>query len=418
MSTETKSWTPEELTAHIERVCGSAVLKALEPLQKTVTDHGTWIGSAQQRSTSDDPAAQRTIETKGLVVGGIIASIAARKVLGCDILKYAKGEVKAPNGSIVRAQTNEVIKALEASTITDGGALVPEEVSSDFIDLLTPRAVIRSFGTPVMPMSSGTMTIPKLNAAASAFYIGESRDAVKSQQSFGIKKFTARKLAALVPISQDLIRRGGPRVNSLVRNDTLRAVALKEDVTFIRSQGTEFTPKGLRYLAAAANVLTQTGGSGYDLDDVTFDLGRLLLALEEANVAFTNPGWIFAPRVAMYLMTVRDGNGNYAFRAEMLTGKLWGYPFKKTTQVPRNLGGGGNESEVYLADFDDVAIGQTLGLDVAVSTDASYKDDNGDLVSAFSLDQIVMRVLTEHDLALRHDESVAVLTGVQWAPGA
>lgn len=411
-----KSWTPEQLAKHIADICGPVVTSMLEPLQKQLTDHGSFISASQSRANHDDPAAQRTIETKGLMVGGIIATMAARKVLGCDVMKYAKGEVKGPRGALIKAQPMEVIKALEASTITDGGALIEDEVSSDFIDLLTPRAVVRSFGTPVMPMSSGTMTIPKLTAAAAAYYIGESKDAVKSQQSFGIKKLTARKLAALVPISQDLIRRGGPRVNSLVRNDTLRAVSLKEDVTFIRSQGTEFSPKGLRYLASAANVIAQTGGASYTLATVTADLGNLLLALEEANVAFTNPGWILAPRVAMYLMTKRDGNGNYAFRAEMMTGKLWGYPFRKTTSIPRNLGSG-NKSEIYLADFDDVVIGQTMSLDVAVSAEASYKDENGDLVSAFSLDQIVMRVLTEHDLALRHDESVAVLKDVEWAPG-
>lgn len=415
-----RSWTPEQLLGHIKEVCGSIVTEKLDALQKTVTDHGTWITSQNKNANNGgmgDAAYQRTFEQKGLVVGGIIAAAAAHKVLGCSPLEWAKGTIKDQHGNLIKAQSMDVIKALEASSVGGGGILITPEYSEDFIDLLTPRAVLRSFGVPVVPMTSGTMNMSKLNSSASAYYVGENKDMVKSQQSFGAKKLTARKLAALVPVSNDLIKRGGPKVNQIVRNDTLRAVALKEDVTFIRAVGTEYTPKGLRYLAAAGNILTQSGGSSYTLDTVTFDLGQMLLALENNDVPFTNPGWIFAPRTAMYLMTVRDGNGNYAFRSEMLTGKLWGYPFKKTTQIPINLGSG-NKSEIYVADFDDVLIGQVFGIEVAISTEASYKDENGDLVSAFSLDQSVMRVITEHDIILRHDESVAVMTEVEWQPTA
>lgn len=403
-----KSWSPEKLATFIKSTCGPIVAEALEPLQKQVTNYGAWIDGAKSQQNRVQLAS--TQEMKGLLVGGLIAALAG-----------AKGDHEKAIANLKKDERNKetnapVLKALEASTETSGGVLVQEQVSTDFIDLLTPRAVVRSFGTVVLPMDSGGMTVPKLTAASTAYYIGENRDATKSQQSFGTKRLTARKLAVLVPLSNDLLRRGGPRVAQIVRNDALRSAGLKEDVSFIRSIGTEFTPKGLRYQAAAANVLTQTGGGTYDLDSVTGDLGMMILALEEANVGFSNPGWIMSPRTAMFLMTLRDSLGQYAFRAEMLTGKLWGWPFKKTTQIPNTLGSS-SESEIYLADFDDVVIGDTMKIEVAVSTEASYKDELGDMQSAFSLDQTVMRVLMEHDIVLRHDESVCILQGVQWTPG-
>lgn len=404
-----KAWTPEELAAHIKTICGNVVAEKLEPLNKRVTDYGNWIDGAKS-SNPMAPVLARTSEMKGLLVGSIIGALALSKGDVDKSLSLLNKDGKEKNA--------DVIKALEASTATAGGVLVQEEVSSDFIDLLTPRAVVRSFGTVVMPMTSGGMTVPKLTSASTAYYIGENKDAVKSQPSFGMKKLNARKLAVLVPISNDLLRRGGPRVAQIVRNDALRSAALKEDVSFLRGVGTEYTPKGLRWQAAAANIIAATGGSSPTLESVTGDMGNLILQLEEANVAFSNPGWVLSPRTAMYLMTLRDSLGRFAFRDEMMTGKLWGWPFKKTTQIPRNLGTGGDESEIYLVDFDDVIIGDTLRLEVAVSTEASYKDENNDLVSAFSLDQTVMRVLLEHDIVLRHDESVGVLTSVPWAPGA
>lgn len=395
-----KAWTPEQLAQHIKDICGAAILERLEPLNKRVTDYGNWIDG--HKTAPAGPVAPLRTE-KGLLFAEVIAAIAA-----------GKGDLeRALSGAKTAKRSEAVIKALEASTMAAGGVLIDTEVSSDFIDLLTARAVVRSFGTTVLPMESGSMQINKLTAGSTAYYIGENQQATKSQQAFGMKKLSAKKLSALVPVSNDLIRRAGAKTSALVRNDALRSVALKEDLTFIRAQGGDYTPRGLRYLAAAANILTANGT--VNLANVTLDLGRMLLTLEEANVAFGNVGWIMAPRTAMYLATVRDGNGNYAFRDEINTGKLWGYPFKKTTQIPRNLGSG-DKSELYLVDFDDIVIGQTLGVEVAVSTEASYKDENDELVSAFSLDQTVMRLITEHDIQTRYDESIAVLTDVTWAP--
>jgi HK97 family phage major capsid protein len=421
MSDKNKAWTPEQLANHIKEICGPIVAAALEPLNKRVTDYGNWIDGAKGAGGIPHAVGRSAMtpealaKNKGLVFGGILASLAASK---CDLekaVKHAKEIQTKARSDEDKAMNGEVVKALEASTGAAGGFLIAPEQSEDFIDLLTPRAIVRSFGTPTVNMDTGTMQISKLNAASTAYYIGENRDATASQQDFGMKRLTARKLAVLVPISNDLIRRGGSKVNTIVRNDALRSASLKEDVTFIRSQGTEFTPKGLRYLAAAANVLAATGGAP-TLAGVTFDLGRLVLALEEANVVFANPGWMMAPRTKQYLMTVRDGLGNYAFRAEMLTGRLWGYPYKTTTQIPKNLGAG-TESEIYLVDFDDIIIGQTLAVEVAMSTEASYIDPtDGQLKSAFSQDQTLLRVLMEHDIQARYDQSISVLTEVTWAP--
>jgi HK97 family phage major capsid protein len=397
-----KSMSPQALLDKVKEICGQVVADRLEPLQKRVTDYGSFVEGARSALTAKIAAP----ETKGLLVAGIVGALAG-----------AKGD---PERAVTMLKKNEkdnaeIIKALEASELQTGGVLINEQVSTDFIDLLTPRAVVRSFGTTVVPMDSGGMTIPKLTAAASALYIGESQDPTPSEQTFGMKKLTARKLAVLIPISNDLLRRGGPRVSTIIRNDALRSAALKEDLAFLRYTGTEYAPKGLRYQAAAANVISQTGSSSYDLDSVTADLGNLILLLENANVAFTNPGWVFAPRTAMALMTIRDANGQFAFRNEMLTGKLWGMPFRKTTQIPTNLSG--SQSEVYLADFDDVIIGDTMRLEVAVSDVAAYVDADDQMRSAFTRDQTLMRILAEHDIVARYDESIAVLDSVVWTPG-
>jgi len=267
-------------------------------------------------------------------------------------------------------------------------------------------------GAVTIPMATGTLNIPKLAGGGSASYIGENTDIPKTQPSFGTVQLTWKKLAAIVPISNDLLRFSSPAADMIVRDDLVAAMAQREDAAFIRDDGQNNTPKGLRSWASSVNNVIPANATA-SLDTVTTDLGKLVLALKQANVRFIRPGWLMSPRTEMYLLTLRDGNGNYAFRPEMLAGRLFGYPYAVTTQIPENLGGGnGNETEVYLVDFADAIIGESTQLIIDASTEASYID-NG-LKSAFSLDQTVIRVIAEHDFAMRHEESVAVLTGVTW----
>ena len=87
-------------------------------------------------------------------------------------------------------------------------------------------------------------------------------------------------------------------------------------------------------------------------------------------------------------------------------------PFKVTSQIPRNLGGG-TETEMYFCDFADVIIGETTSILVDVSDVAAYHDGSN-VVASFSLDQTVIRAIIEVDLGVRHAESVLILDTLKW----
>jgi hypothetical protein len=69
---------------------------------------------------------------------------------------------------------------------------------------------------------------------------------------------------------------------------------------------------------------------------------------------------------------------------------------------------------VYFADFADVVIGEATTLLVDASTEAGYYDGSSQQ-SAFTLDQTVIRAIQEHDMAVRHAESVAVIKDCSWS---
>lgn len=310
-----------------------------------------------------------------------------------------------------------VSKALSTTPGSAGGVFVPADWMDEVLGLLRNKSAVRQMGARTVPMPNGNITMTKQTASSIAEYVGENMGQKASQPAFGTMSLVFKKLRVTVPLSNELIAFSKPNALEMVRDDIVSAMRLKEDSAFLRGLGTQFSPRGLRYWTPAANIIP--ANVTVNLANVTADLAKPILQLEYANVAFSRPGWIMNPRTAAYLMTVRDANGNFAFRGEMasrpgINGTLWGFPYVTTNQVPRTLGAGTNESEIYFADFADVIIGESSDVQVDVSKEAAYLDESGNLVSAFSNDQTIVRAIARHDLGVRYDESLTVLTGVLW----
>lgn len=329
-------------------------------------------------------------------------------------LAAAKGDPERAAKLAAKWGDEELSKALSESDFAEGGAIVPDEYVAEVIDLLTAKAVVRSLGVQTAPMNSGSLTMPYLSSGSTASYVGENENITKSQQQFGQLQLSAKKLAALVPISNDLLRDASPSADTIVRNDMVRSMALREDLAFIRDDGTQNKPKGMRYWADAGNVFARTqSGVESTLAEITADLGKAVRLLEEANVALDRPGWIFTPRTKWHLMTIRDGNGNLVFEPEMRGGTLLTYPYRTTTQIPNNLGAG-DESEVYFADFSGLLIGENTQLIIDVFAGGAYYD-GAQVVSGISTDQTVIRAIARHDFGARYrGKEIVVITNVDW----
>lgn len=312
-------------------------------------------------------------------------------------------------------ETGQIVANQEQSTNVKGGFLINTAYSSDFIDLLRPRVVVRKLGARSIPMPEGNLTMRKKTQGTQAGYVGERTPAPTTDVRVDSMTMSAKTLRALVPITNQLIRRASMGVVAMVRDDLLEGVAIKEDAVFIRSPGDDVTPKGLLALMPAGNKLAMTANP--TLATVTNDLARLRLRVINANVPMISCGWIMSPRSKMFLETLRDGNGNIAFPEIGANGTLYGYPIGMTTSVPDNLGAGGNESEIYFGDFSQLLIGDTETVTIASSDTAAY-DDGGTIRSAFSNDETVVRLIAEHDTGTRYAVAFAALIGVTWAPGA
>jgi HK97 family phage major capsid protein len=313
-------------------------------------------------------------------------------------------------------ESGQIVANLEQSTSTKGGFLVDTVYSRDFIGLLRPRVVVRAMGARIVPMPEGNLSLRKKTGGTTAGYIGERTNIPATGLTVGMNNLSAKTLAALVPISNRLLRRSSLEVDAMVRDDLTESVGIKEDQQFLRGAGSDLSPTGLLYLIAAGNKINATALAGLSLAEkiqaVRGDLSRLRLKVINANIPMTNCGYVASPTTIEFLANLTDGNGNKAF-PEVERGLIGSYPYKTTTSVPANLGAGGNESEIYFADFAQVMIADTYNLTIATSTEASYDDGDG-MKSAFQTDETLIRIIEEHDIGMRYDTAGAVLQAVAW----
>jgi len=305
---------------------------------------------------------------------------------------------------------NDIALAMGTAPVGDGGFAIPTNYVPDLIELLRPRAVLRSLGVRTPPLVNGNMTLPRLTGGSTANYTGENVNIPPSQLSGDQLQFQAKKLTVLVPLSNELLRWSDPSAESMIREDIVQAVATKEDIQFIRGTGSQTAPTSIDEVMAAGNKIV--ANPTVNLQNVDLDLNKCILALLNADVMLSNPAWIFAPRTWAFLESLRDGNGNRAY-PELRDGMLKGYPIRQTSQVPTNLGVGTDESEIYFANSGDLVIAQDNRFEVSASNTAAYHD-GANVVAAFSLDQTVLRLITHHDFNIRHPESAAKLEQVTW----
>ena len=307
-------------------------------------------------------------------------------------------------------------KALAAGTTSAGGAVVPTDYINELIELLRSTAVVRAAGARTMPMRNGNLTIPRQTAAATASYVGENANIPSSQQTFDQVTLSAKKLAALTAVSNDLLRDSDPSADLIVRDDLVQVMALREDLAFLRGDGTSNTPTGLANAMVAGNKFA--ANATVNVGSVLIDIQKLISTVKSANVMIVNPAWFMTTRTESYLKSLRD-TGQWVLRDEMLRGTLMGYPFFVSNQIPENLdfttNGTDDETEITFAEMSQCIIGDSMNVELEVFPGGAYYDTaTTSLVSGISADQTIIRTISRHDFALRHTEAAAMLRGVDW----
>ncbi len=321
-----------------------------------------------------------------------------------------------------RAAPGALAKALAEATDSAGGYVVPVEVASDIARMVRARSAVVQLGPTVVPVRK-ELDLPALSSGAAAYYTAENAAIAVSGETFTVAlALRPKALAAMVPVSNRLLldAQTDPSIEDVIRQDLAEVLALRQDLAFLQGVGTT-EPLGLKNTPG----LTPAPSLGVNGGTPTFDnLKDMVAGLRAANAPFSRPGWVLNPRLLNTIEKVKDTQGRYLADVGLLTfdptgggGKLLGFPFRTTTQIPTNLTVGTSTDCSWLgfsSDWSESYIGSNSELSISSSQEASYTPDGGtSWVSSFQNDQSVLRAISRHDWGIRRPAFFTTMLGVR-----
>lgn len=305
------------------------------------------------------------------------------------------------------------MKTLNTQAAVQGGILVPETVSSEIIELLRPSTSFLRGNPRRIPLPNGNMQMPAAASGATASYTTEAEPAAVTEPGFREVNMSVKTLAAVVPMTNDLLSFSLPAARSFVQEDLQAAMSEKMDTAAYRGDGLQGNPLGI-FNVSGINSYVATNSTTPTIAQIDADARKAMNGILLSNLSTANCKWVMNPLTLGYLMDLRDGNGNLAYPTLQGPNPTFkGYPVLDTTNLPVNLGGGSNEGFIAFIKWDQVLFGEANGLTLAVSNEAMLEIGSA-RISLFQRRMTAVLAVMQHDFGLRHLRAVSLLTAVKW----
>lgn len=339
-------------------------------------------------------------------------------------LQQLVDEAKAANVATVKSLQNilgssnpVVVRAI--TTLTGGAAdnMVNTPLASEFIEFLRANSAFMAGNPSQIDMPFGSLEISGGLAGATGTYHAQNSDIGYTQATTRKVALSAKHIAAITAFGNYALEVSPLAIASIMGDDLVNGIAQGIDLAGLRGDGTGMNPNGLLTLTHVSHVTAATATTvAPTVAQIDADAKAMITKLDVSQIQKRRPQWIMPSRVFRYMQFMRDGVQGYVYPSLHAAKPTWlgGFPVIVSDLLPTNLGVGTNETELYLVDFGHVIMGVTRSLRMKASTEASYKNAGGTLVSAFNLDETVVRGMASHDFDMRHTKAAVILTAVRW----
>ena len=257
-------------------------------------------------------------------------------------------------------------RALQAGSDTEGGYLVmPEQMANQLIKAVDDMVLIRGMATKFTVPNAASLGAPSLdNDPADADWTTELKTGNEdSDMSFGKRKLEPHPFAKRIKISNELLRSGIMNPEQLVISRLAYKFGITEEKAFMTGHGAG-QPLGL-FTASADGIST---GRDVSTDNtttaVTFD-GLLNAFYSVKDQYQRNGSWMFHRDAIKMIAKLKDGNGQYIWRASVVEGRpdtIQSRPVFSSEYVPNTFTTGlyvgmyGDFSNYWIADAINLQI--------------------------------------------------------------
>lgn len=262
------------------------------------------------------------------------------------------------------------LKALSEGTDADGGYLFPNEFLTELVRALPEFNVMRNW-VRIIPMKRNVMDITTLVSGPKVFWTAENASKTTTSAHFGADTLTARKLAAILYASDELIEDSDIfDVVQLIIQLFAEEIAREEEKVIWTGNGTT-QPEGID---AAGTISTFSAGGTGDFDDIISLYYNLPRQYRQSGAFFMNDN------TAKNVAKLKDTNGQYLWVNSVREGEsdtIKGRPVVISNWVP--------DGKIY---FGDMKRAYFLGDRKRITVKVSQETE-----TAFTKDQTAIRVV-------------------------
>jgi len=305
-----------------------------------------------------------------------------------DTFEFRVGEASAKASGIeargLYVPADMLMRTMSVVDTGNGGNTVATNIlSGSFIEALTAQSVIMQIATRLDGLV-GNVQIPRQSGNVTVYKPAEKSAITQSDITTDFISLAPTRYGASVPVTKQLLMQSSLAVESMIRNDIARQIALKLEgdiIADILSQVTQIVALGTNGLAPTlANFIAME------------------TLVNAANASMGNLKYIVNAKGKGALKTTPKVSGypSYIMEGDMVNG----YGAMMSNLVPSNLtkGTGTNLSAAIFGNFDDVVIGTWGGLDIVVDVYTQAKEG----IINITADQFA-------DYDLRHIQSFATI---------
>ena len=299
---------------------------------------------------------------------------------------------KTAQGIMLPAEVLRTWNKRDLGTASDGAD--PEVISNfgdsigedyrggDFIDALRNSSSVMAAGATMLGGLSGDVKIPKKSGTSAATWIAsEGGAATESEMTLGNVSLTPKTLGAFTDVTRQLLIQSSLDVESLIRDDLTKAMAIAIDKAGLEGTGASGQPTGILNTTDVNTVTAFAAANPTFAEVVTLET-----AVAEANALNGNLAYILPAAMNGALKTTAKDAGSGQFVSA--GGQINGY-----NAIVSNQATAGN---LYFGNFDDLLIGMFGGLDIVVDPYTASKSGTVRVVALQSV-----------DVGVRHAESFA-----------
>ncbi len=248
---------------------------------------------------------------------------------------------------------------LTVASAGGGGYLVGTE-NMGFIDLLRNLSVAFNMGARRLSGLTSSVTIPRLSAAGTAYWLAsESTAATESQQTFQQVALSPKTAAGYTEISRQLLLQSSPGAEGIVTDDLAKIIALAADLAVLNGAGSNGEPDGIIDYSGTGSVAAGSLNYAAALEFQT--------DLADSNVMPSSGGYVTTPSVAALAMqrVKFTSTASPLWEGSVWNGNMCGFRAMSSKQIP--------SATMIFGDWSEVVVGEWGVLEVEVNPYANFQ---------------------------------------------